>query len=176
MRHKKYIISFLFLFVICDLQAQVQTNPPMRQVIATTGGTKTLAFGTIDYTVGECMITTYSSGIPAIVKVVTQGFQQPTSTDTIHTTVPLKFYSGITPNGDGHNDKWEIDGITKFPENDVTLFNRWGDKVWYGKNYDNVNVVWDGKNTNGAFLTDATYFYVIELDNKTYKGWVELTK
>ncbi len=88
----------------------------------------------------------------------------------------MKFYTGITPNGDGHNDTWQIEGITKFFDNTVTLFNPWGDKIWQGKNYNNVNMRWDGKNNNGSLLPDATYFYVIEADGKTYKGWVELTK
>jgi len=178
MMHKKYILSFLLLFCICVLHAQIQSNPPVRQVLASTGGTKILSFGTIDYTVGECMVTTYTSGIPLAVKALTQGFQQPfTASDSMpKKAVPVKFYTGVTPNGDGENDLWKIDGIDEFPENTVTLFNRWGEKVWNGKNYDNVKTVWDGKNSFGQFLPDATYFYVVELDKTTYKGWVELTK
>lgn len=87
----------------------------------------------------------------------------------------LGFYTGITPNGDGNNDTWQIDGITNFAESDVQIYNRWGDQVWHGVNYNNTTVVWDGKNTQGKELTDATYFYLIEAGGKTYKGWVELT-
>ena len=177
MSRKKNSLPFLLLFVTCILQAQIQTNPPMRDVLATAGGSKTFSFGTIDYTVGECMVTTYSSGTPAVVKVITQGFQQPiTASDTTKKASHLKFYTGITPNGDGENDLWEIDGITFFKNNLVTLFNRWGEVVWRGNNYDNVKVVWNGENESGTFLPDATYFYVVEADGKSYKGWVELTK
>lgn len=88
----------------------------------------------------------------------------------------LVFYTGITPNADGMNDTWVIDGITNFSESQVSIFSRWGDLVWSGDNYDNVNVVWDGKNRKtGKELPDATYFYVINAGGKTYKGWVELT-
>lgn len=89
--------------------------------------------------------------------------------------IVFNFYTGITPNGDGFNDNWQIDSIIYFPDNMVSIYNRWGDLVWSGKNYDNINIVWEGKNRAGKDLPDATYFYLVEVDNKTYKGWVELT-
>ena len=88
----------------------------------------------------------------------------------------LHFYHGITPNGDGKNDKWIIDNIEMFPKNTVRIFNRWGEEVWYGENYDNNNVVWEGNNNSDNEMADATYFYVAVVDGKTYKGWVELTR
>ena len=91
----------------------------------------------------------------------------------------LKFYTGITPNGDNKNDMWIIENIEMFPENTVQIFNRWGEEVWFGQNYDNDEVAWWGNNGNkdeGQQLADATYFYVAVVDGKTYKGWVELTR
>ncbi len=91
----------------------------------------------------------------------------------------LKFYTGITPNGDGKNDAWIIDNIEQFPDNKVQIFNRWGNEIWYGENYDNDEVVWKGNNGNkddGDLMPDATYFYVAEVAGTTYKGWVELTR
>ncbi|PKP50962.1 MAG: hypothetical protein CVT95_02000 [Bacteroidetes bacterium HGW-Bacteroidetes-12] len=88
----------------------------------------------------------------------------------------LKFYSGITPNNDGKNDIWKIDNIELFPENEVKIYNRWGEEVWSGKNYNNDAVVWDGLNNSGEELSSSTYFYVAEVGGKTYKGWVEITR
>jgi len=88
----------------------------------------------------------------------------------------LKFYSGITPNGDGVNDNWWIDNIELFPENTVQIFNRWGHEIWFGENYDNKNVVWQGNNNSNKEIADGTYFYVAKVAGKTYKGWVELTR
>ncbi len=89
----------------------------------------------------------------------------------------LDFYTGITPNGDGFNDFWTIEGIQNIKGNVVSIFNRWGDLVWVADDYDNVseNKVWKGTSSNGGELPDATYFYVVEADGKLYKGWVELT-
>ncbi len=88
----------------------------------------------------------------------------------------LKFYSGITPNGDGVNDSWIIDNIEQFPDNTVQIFNRWGNEVWVGEKYDNSNVVWEGLSKNGVEMTTATYFYVATVTGKKYKGWIELTR
>ena len=88
----------------------------------------------------------------------------------------IKIFHGITPNGDNYNDTWKIIGISQFPDNDMTVFNRWGDKVWEGKHYDNIDVVWKGQNMHGGLLPDGTYFYIFHYDNKTIKGWVELTR
>lgn len=90
-----------------------------------------------------------------------------------------KIYNGITPNGDGDNDEWWIDGIISFPENNVNIFNRWGTNVWGKNGYDNKNVVWNGTNQKGQELPDGTYYYIIEIHTgdgtKTCSGWIEIT-
>lgn len=137
---------------------------------------------TIDFNgAGPSSQTLYSDLAPGVYPyVVSDG--NFTITDTVTITEDpvdcgeqLIFYHGITPNGDGHNDTWVIDGITNFASSNVSLYNRWGDVVWKATNYDNATVVWDGKNSGGKDLPDATYFYLVEAGGKTYKGWVELT-
>ena len=88
----------------------------------------------------------------------------------------LKFYSGITPNADGFNDQWEIDNIELFPDNEVKIYNRLGNKVWDGKNYNNSTVVWKGENLSGNELPSDTYFYVFESGSNVENGWIELTR
>ncbi|NTW23920.1 MAG: HYR domain-containing protein, partial [Lentimicrobium sp.] len=83
-------------------------------------------------------------------------------------------YNGFTPNSDGRNDSWVIDGIEEYPDNEILLFNRWGDQIRYFENYDNTTVVWDGTNKQGKELPDGTYYYIIKLRtiNKIFTGWV----
>jgi len=90
----------------------------------------------------------------------------------------IKIYSGFTPNGDGDNDLWIIDNIDQYKNNEVSIYNRWGDEVWYASGYNNIDVdkVFEGVNKNGYDLPDGTYFYMVKIDSKTYKGWVELTR
>jgi gliding motility-associated-like protein len=86
-------------------------------------------------------------------------------------------YNGFTPDGDGLNDNWIIENIGNFSNNTVTIFNRWGTKIWNTVNYNNSDNVWNGKTQGGNDLPSGTYFYVIELDNGNgiKKGWVELS-
>lgn len=121
-----------------------------------------LAPGTYQYTISDSL-----SSISGVV-VVTEDQVECLS-------ILCNFYNGITPNGDGNNDTWIIDCVSDFPENTVSIYNRWGDLLWVGKNYDNINVVWDGRNKNGGQLPDATYFYLVEIEKKSFKGWIELT-
>lgn len=93
------------------------------------------------------------------------------NTDPCQITV----YNGFTPDGDGINDTWIIENIADFATNTVTIFNRWGNKIWNTTNYDNVTNVWNGKNKNGADLPSGTYFYIIEIEGGLKKGWVELS-
>lgn len=88
----------------------------------------------------------------------------------------LKFYTGITPNGDGKNDVWIIENIEQFPDNNVQIYNRWGQQVWDADGYDNSNIVWKGFGNNGGVMITATYFYVAKVEGKVYRGWVELTQ
>ena len=91
-------------------------------------------------------------------------------------TCGLHVFNVITPNSDGFNEGWWIDGIASFPENSVKIFNRWGIQVWAANNYDNKKVVWKGQNNSGEPLPTGTYYYVIHVKNTTYSKWVELVR
>ena len=82
--------------------------------------------------------------------------------------LPVEVFSAFSPNGDGINDTWIIQGITRFPNNEVQIFNRWGNLVFQVTGYDNTTKVWNGESTEGlAFgddgVPDGAYFYVITL-------------
>lgn len=88
----------------------------------------------------------------------------------------LNFYSGITPNGDGLNDKWVIDNLELFPQNKIDIYNRLGNRVWETSNYNNENNFWSGENLSGSPLSSGTYFYVFTSGSDVEKGWIELTR
>jgi len=92
----------------------------------------------------------------------------------------IVIYNGFTPNGDGTNDKWIIENLENYPDNEVLIFNRWGDKLLYMEDYDNTTVYWDGNNDQGKPLPDGTYYYVINIfyEGEVYNfaGWVYMQK
>ena len=74
-------------------------------------------------------------------------------------------YNAISPNKeDDKNAVLKISNITAFPKNKVSIFNRWGDKVFEMKGYDNDQKVFRGiSNIGGETEVQAgTYFYVID--------------
>lgn len=79
---------------------------------------------------------------------------------------PLRPYEGLTPNGDGNNDYWRIDGIDFYTENKVRVFDRFNNLVFEMFGYDNENKIWKGEANHGmatGSLPEATYFYNIDL-------------
>lgn len=71
----------------------------------------------------------------------------------------LELPSAFSPNGDGYNDGFFIRGIDRFPDNTLTVFNRWGNEVFHQDNYKNTQ--WYGQNKNGDDLPEGTYFVVL---------------
>jgi gliding motility-associated-like protein len=85
----------------------------------------------------------------------------------------LFIFNGISPNGDGNNDFWKIKGIENYPDNKVTIYNRWGDVIRKISGYNNSTRSWDGTNEDGKLMPNGTYFYVLEIkDMGIRKGWI----
>ncbi len=86
----------------------------------------------------------------------------------------LKFeiFNAVSPNDDGINDYFTIQGIDKYPQNTLQIFNRWGALVYDTKGYKNN---WNG-DWNGYILPDGTYFYVLNLGDgsSAISGYLQL--
>ena len=95
-------------------------------------------------------------------------------------TIDFHIPEGFSPDGDGINDLFVIRGIDRFTNNTLTIFNRWGDKMFEATPYKNE---WNGDSQTGIRvggnkLPTGTYFYVLDLGNETaiYKGIVYLNR
>lgn len=88
----------------------------------------------------------------------------------------------FSPNGDGINDFFEIQGIEGFPFNTIEIYNRWGDLVYKAAGYDNREVVWEGRAENALIpgeIPAGTYYYVLDLgmeNSEQVKGFVYVVK
>lgn len=101
------------------------------------------------------------------------------NSDTVLVTVISSTFDGIitnvfSPNGDGINDNWYIENIKYYPNNEVTVYNIYGNVVFTEQGYTND---WQGT-YNGAPLPDGTYFYVIKINDEspTIKGSLDILR
>ena len=74
----------------------------------------------------------------------------------------------ITPNGDGSNDFLEFIGLEKYPDNILTIYNRWGQIVFEQRGYQSNDDLWDGSKS-GQPLPPDTYYYVLKFGDRIYK-------
>ncbi|RYY13469.1 MAG: gliding motility-associated C-terminal domain-containing protein [Cytophagaceae bacterium] len=99
------------------------------------------------------------------------------SSDQVTVTVrpPIRIPNAFTPNGDGNDDTWQIEHIEEYPVNTVTVYNRWGSKIFSAENYSRANE-WRG-DYNGQPLPIGTFYYVVVTKGplgRSYVGWVTI--
>jgi gliding motility-associated-like protein len=88
-----------------------------------------------------------------------------------------KISQAITPNGDGKNDTWIIEGIEQYPKAHISVYNRWGEAVFTATNgYQND---WAGNfKNNRDILPTGPYLYLIDYENDgkiDLKGWLYIS-
>ncbi|SEL49400.1 T9SS type B sorting domain-containing protein [Parapedobacter koreensis] len=84
------------------------------------------------------------------------------------TYAELLIPNALTPNGDGKNDLFVIQGLENYEAADLTIFNRWGNEVYRSRSYQ--------QNWGAAGVSDGTYYYRLVLRKDgvetIHKGWV----
>ncbi|MCB0705328.1 MAG: gliding motility-associated C-terminal domain-containing protein [Saprospiraceae bacterium] len=88
---------------------------------------------------------------------------------------PVVIHNGLTPNGDGFNDEFVIDGIDRCEAVNLTIYNRWGNIVYEQASYeDGPN--WNGLGVNNNPLPDGTYFYILDFTelNVQRNGYLDI--
>ena len=81
--------------------------------------------------------------------------------------------NGFSPNGDGVNDLFRINGLEQFDNNGLSIYDRRGILVYEKEDYKNN---WNGK-WRGNDLPDGTYFYVLRYDGgKLVSGYVQISR
>ncbi|AEA42920.1 gliding motility-associated C-terminal domain-containing protein [Fluviicola taffensis] len=97
---------------------------------------------------------------------------------TIFVSNNLEIPGSFSPNGDGTNDKWIIDGISFYPDAQVVIYDRWGQKIAEISGY-SITRAWDGTN-KGKPVSDGVYFYSLDLrqnnDTKPLKGSITVIR
>ncbi|WP_314201391.1 gliding motility-associated C-terminal domain-containing protein [Capnocytophaga sputigena] len=112
---------------------------------------------------------------------------KPQEDETATPTNVLIPYNAISLNDDNKNDYFHIEGIEKYPDNIVRIYNKEGLKIFEVTGYDNKNQSFKGF-TQGEVavkksleLPIGTYFYFIEYTDENHQlqrktGWLYLKK
>ncbi|MFD2907740.1 gliding motility-associated C-terminal domain-containing protein [Flavobacterium ardleyense] len=99
----------------------------------------------------------------------------------------ITVYNAVSPNDDGSNDLFFIDGLECYPKNNVEIYNRWGVLVYDQSGYDNLTKSFKGKSegrstfNKNELLPDGTYFYILkytdaENNNHNKSGYLYLNR
>ncbi|WP_034229839.1 HYR-like domain-containing protein, partial [Aquimarina pacifica] len=89
----------------------------------------------------------------------------------------IEIFNIVTPNGDGDHDIFLISNIEAFPNNELSIFNRWGVQVYYAKGYGQNEEYFRGESRGRITINKeeqlpvGTYFYIL-----SYKTEDEVTK
>ena len=122
-------------------------------------------------TINPIQISNKPKGIYSVVITNIDGCSTTQSIEVLSTlcTIP----NGISPNGDGLNDSFDLSGFTGIRE--IKIFNRYGMVVYEQENYIDQ---WHGQQKNSdKLLPDGTYYYLINFENSEPKtGWVYLVR
>lgn len=90
----------------------------------------------------------------------------------------LMIPNAFSPNGDGLNDIFKVEGVSYERMLSFQVFDRYGTKVYETTN---INNGWDGTYPNGEKASPGVYYYMIQLANVdtevfTFKGDVTLIR
>ncbi|MBO9674216.1 MAG: gliding motility-associated C-terminal domain-containing protein [Sphingobacteriaceae bacterium] len=170
LKHNTFIIC-IAVFVLLQIKVKKVCGQSLSlpNTLNSSGGYSTVNGVLLDYSFGEMvLVDTYSS--PSY--LLSQGFLQPFYLIPAYYTDIKILNNVITPNGDGKNDIFAIEGLENYPENTIRIYDRAGRLIYSAKDYKND---WNGM-LNGKQLFEDTYYYIISLDkNKTVvKGFVSI--
>ncbi len=92
--------------------------------------------------------------------------------------LPIKIYSGFSPNGDAYNPTWIIENAEQYGNLiHVRVFNRWGELVFESRGY-GASQEWDGTR-NGRLMPVGAYYYIVDIKDgisKPYTGTVTILR
>jgi gliding motility-associated-like protein len=92
----------------------------------------------------------------------------------------IEVYNALSPNGDGLNDVFTIRNIERYPDNELTIFNRWGKILYQVKGYGQYNRYFTGHSDSGITVPVGTYYYVLKINENSkkqvFKGFLYINR
>ena len=103
------------------------------------------------------------------------------SQETLLIYQSLSIPNAFSPDNDGQNENWVIEGLGQFPNHELRVYSRWENLVLREAPYQND---WNGElrasssSLNDQNLPEGTYFYILDLGNgqSPLKGFIYLKR
>jgi gliding motility-associated-like protein len=164
---------FYFIVILVFGIGKIPSNS--QQLVSTTGQTISSATHACDYSIGEIAVNILTNSnviftIGMIQPNVIAPFFPKIDTVVSKTENTLLVYQFVSPNNDGKNETFYVNGLELYPENEVIIMDRTGRIVFDKKNYRN-DWVGDG-------LPEDNYFYIVKIPaaNSVLKGGFVLAR
>jgi gliding motility-associated-like protein len=79
----------------------------------------------------------------------------------------------FSPNGDGANDIFYIPGVCPNEKYALQIYDRWGTLMFSTTLRNNG---WDGRSNSGTNASEGVYYFIVQVDDKVYKGPIHLLR
>jgi gliding motility-associated-like protein len=128
----------------------------------------------VDRTNPKTYVDSLKFGKNTFIWTVTNGACTPVSDSMTVTTNDIRVPHGISPNLDALNDTFKIKGLENLQNQkaELTIITKWGNVVYQSGDYKND---WTGT-FKGNALPEDTYFYILRVINRTYKGFLVIRR
>ena len=155
--------------------------------LSETGGLNGSIFNPLNVPVGyytlQYIVTTEDNNCPMIFEV----YLNINEDCIVLPACDVVVYNAVSPNNDGLNDFFFIDGIDCYPNNTVEIYNKWGILIYETRGYDNGLKSFRGQSEGRSTLNknegvpDGTYYYILKYvdeENKTHDkaGYLYVSK
>lgn len=90
----------------------------------------------------------------------------------------IEIPNSFSPNDDGANDTWVIQGAELYPNASMKVYSRWGQPVFETIGYTELKA-WDGTDKRGKPVAEGVYFYVFDLrdsEEQEFKGSLTIVR
>lgn len=173
------LVNSILTINVCDndtIAGSIDNFFVLPELSGGVGPSKGIAFAD-----GDCIVTYIpgqdSCGFDQFSYVVANEFGSDTTTVTVFIECDqgqpgeLFVFNGFSPNNDGINDFFRVNGLENFPDHTLYVYNRWGNQVLVATDYQND---WAGT-WEGLTLPDGTYYYLLERgDGERVSGFVQI--
>ncbi len=175
------IIDPITPLIIEGLSVPDSGGPDGEAIANVVSGTPPYLFEWRDYLVSDSILTELLPDLYFVKVSDANGCEELVTIRVEDATICLEASAIITPEGDGFNEEFKLGCLSRYSDNRLEIFNRWGQSVFLADNYNNDNL-WRGINRRGNDVPDGVYFYVFEYHDpvsstqQTQKGAVTVLR